>query len=89
MSGNDTAIGDQMVNAAICTLVEGALKCVEANQTAALRDALRVCERAMMAFYEISGQWQLARDDHEARAWINLGAAAGIARRALGETEKP
>ena len=80
MSGNDAALGEQMVNTAMDTLVGRALDCVEANKTVALRDALRACERAMHDLL-MSGY----KSDN---LWVNLSTAQRLAHSVLNEPDK-
>ena len=81
MSGNDREFADRLVAIAMDSLVKGACGCRDANEAAAMRDALRACASAMTA---------LLKSDHVVRdrRWVNLGTACDIVHAVLAETRE-
>ena len=93
MSGFDAALGEQMVNTAMDTLVGRALDCVEANKTASLGDALRVCEQAMSELIRTDAvtcyRSSNAKDAGQEAAWSDIQDARNLACAVLAKVVEP
>ena len=82
MSGNDAALREKLVKIAEDTLLMGALDCVEANKTASLGDALRVCEQAMSELIRTDAvtcyRSSNAKDAGQEAAWSDIQYARNL-----------